>query len=74
MKYLLSNFKISINQNLFIKEPSSSELGKKILSNAIEMIEEIGFENFTFRKLGQQIDSPEASIYRYFESKNQLLV
>ncbi len=62
MKNLLSNFKISINQNLFIKEPSSSELGKKILSNSIEMIDEIGFENFTFRKLGQQIDSPEASI------------
>lgn len=74
MKNLLSNFKIAINQNLFIKEPSSSELGKKIISNAIEMIDKIGFENFTFRKLGQQIDSPEASIYRYFESKNQLLV
>lgn len=74
MKNLLSNFKISINQNLFIKEPSSSELGKKIISNSIEMIDEIGFENFTFRKLGLKIDSPEASIYRYFESKNQLLV
>lgn len=74
MLNLLSNFKITINQNLYIKDPTSSDLGKKIITHAIDMIDEIGFESFTFRKLGQKIDSPEASIYRYFESKNQLLV
>jgi hypothetical protein len=73
MNLLLSNFKIQTNPNLYIKEPTSSELGKKIIANGITLIEELGFENFTFRKLGQKIDSPEASIYRYFESKNQLL-
>jgi AcrR family transcriptional regulator len=73
MNVLLSNFKIHTNPNLYIKEPTSSELGKKIITNGISLIEELGFENFTFRKLGQKIDSPEASIYRYFESKNQLL-
>ena len=74
MLHLLSNFKIAINQNLYIKDPSSSDLGKKIITNAIDMIDEIGFENFTFRKLGQKIDSPEASIYRYFENKHKLLI
>jgi AcrR family transcriptional regulator len=37
------------------------------------MIDEIGFEKFNFKKLGDEIGSPEASIYRYFKSKNQLL-
>jgi hypothetical protein len=38
------------------------------------MIEEIGFESFTFKKLGQEIRSNESSVYRYFESKHMLLV
>jgi AcrR family transcriptional regulator len=37
-------------------------------------MDEIGFEAFTFKKLALHIDSTEASIYRYFESKNQLLL
>ncbi|MBL7888364.1 MAG: TetR/AcrR family transcriptional regulator [Bacteroidia bacterium] len=73
MNNLLANIKIAINENLFVKDPNSSDLGKKIIHHSVIMIEEIGFEAFTFRKLGQKIDSPEASIYRYFESKNQLL-
>ena len=73
MNNLLSNVKININENLYLKDPYSSELGKKITLHSLELIEEIGFEAFTFRKLGIRIDSPEASIYRYFESKSQLL-
>jgi AcrR family transcriptional regulator len=38
------------------------------------MIDEIGFENFTFKKLGEKIGSNESSIYRYFESKHKLLL
>ena len=52
----------------------SSELGRKIISHSIEMIHELGFDEFTFRKLGQRINSPEASVYRYFESKHKLLL
>lgn len=73
MENLLINFKINIDGKLFLKDPSSSDLGKKILYQSVEMIDKLGFEAFTFRKLGQKIDSPEASIYRYFESKSQLL-
>jgi AcrR family transcriptional regulator len=70
---LLINFKININNELFLKDPSSSELGKKIIFQSVDMINEFGYESFTFRKLGQKIDSPEVSIYRYFENKGQLL-
>lgn len=65
---------IEIDSELFTKNPDSSELGKKIISNSIELIYEIGFEQFTFKKLGQKISSPESSIYRYFENKHRLLI
>jgi AcrR family transcriptional regulator len=74
MEEVISNIKITVSDKLYIKDPSSSELGKKIILSGIDMIAKLGFESFTFRKLGQEIESPEASIYRYFESKNQLLV
>ena len=65
---------IVINPELYSKNPESSVLGHKIVSSSIEMINELGFENFTFKKLGAAIGSNESSIYRYFESKHTLLV
>ena len=34
----------------------------------------MGFESFTFKKLGLKIGSNESSIYRYFENKHKLLL
>ena len=65
---------IEIDSELYTKNPDSSALGKKIISNSIELIYEIGFEQFTFKKLGLKISSPESSIYRYFENKHRLLI
>jgi AcrR family transcriptional regulator len=74
MPNLLSNVKITINEKLYVKDPETSELGRKILKNSIILIDEIGFEAFTFKKLGEKINSNESSIYRYFENKHKLLV
>lgn len=74
MKYLLSKLRIEVNQNLFLKDPESSDLGKKIVEQSILLIDQIGFEHFTFKKLGMQIGSNESSIYRYFENKHRLLL
>lgn len=38
------------------------------------MIDVLGFEKFTFKKLADKIESAEPSIYRYFENKHRLLV
>jgi len=73
MKNLLSNFKISIEESIYNKDPESSELGKRIITQSIELIDEIGYEAFTFKKLGMRIGSNESSIYRYFENKHKLL-
>jgi AcrR family transcriptional regulator len=71
---LLNNINIKVNEGLYLKNPDSSDLGKKIISNSIELIHEIGFEKFTFKKLGAQIGSPECTIYRYFENKHKILL
>lgn len=74
MKYLLSNIKINVNNQVFNKDPESSDLGKKIIENSIILIHEIGFDSFTFKKLGEHIGSNESSIYRYFDNKHKLLL
>jgi len=74
MNTLISNFKITINDKLFVKDPETSELGKKIIKDSILLIDEIGFEHFTFKKLGNRIGSNESSLYRYFENKHKLMV
>jgi len=68
------NIHIEVNPELYSKNPISSELGQHILSKSIELIDQIGFEAFTFKKLGKEINSPESSIYRYFKNKHVLLV
>jgi len=74
MENLFKNIKIQVNNNIYLKDPETSALGKKIIENSILLINEIGFEEFTFKKLGDLIGSNESSIYRYFESKHKLLV
>ena len=74
MERLLSNIKISVPEKIYVKDPESSELGKRMVKHSIILIDEIGFEGFTFKKLGDRIDSNESSIYRYFESKHMLLL
>ena len=70
----MATLRLEINANLFVRDPQDTELGRKIVKQSIVMIEEMGLENFTFKKLSEAIDSTEASIYRYFENKHRLLV
>jgi AcrR family transcriptional regulator len=45
-----------------------------MVKKAIDLIYELGFEQFTFKKLAAEISSTEATIYRYFENKHRLLL
>jgi AcrR family transcriptional regulator len=65
---------IKMNEDLYLRNPESSELGKKIIQYSIKLIHANGFEAFTFKKLAEEINSTEASIYRYFENKHRLLI
>jgi len=74
MDSLLSNLKIAVPEKIYVKDPESSALGKRIVEHSILLIDEIGFDSFTFKKLGTLIGSNESSVYRYFESKHKLLL
>lgn len=63
-----------LNDKMFLKDPRETEVGRRIIQNSIELIEELGFEKFTFRKLAKRIHTTEASVYRYFENKHVLLI
>lgn len=70
------NFQVTfkVNENIYLRNPEGSELGKQIVKSAIDLIYKIGFEAFTFKKLSIEINTTEASIYRYFENKHRLLL
>lgn len=70
----LMNVRIDVNTKVYLKDPNSSELGRQILSQSLPMIDQLGVEHFTFRKLAVQIGTTESSIYRYFENKHKLLL
>ncbi len=64
----------NLNKDLFLKDPQTTSYGQKLLENSVELIDEMGIECFTFKKLAIKISSTEASIYRYFENKHKLLL
>lgn len=73
MKRLLTNIRISVDETLYLKDPESSAKGQEIVRHGIALIDALGLEAFTFRKLAERIGTTEATIYRYFESKHMLL-
>lgn len=70
------NIKINIQPNLqlSLRNPDSSELGRSIVRQGILVMRDLGYEQFTFKKLAEAIPTTEASIYRYFENKHRLLL
>lgn len=68
------NIRITLNPGLYLKDPQESDLGRRIIQNSILLIDELGFEQFNFKRLAEKIHSTEASVYRYFENKHLLLV
>lgn len=70
------DFKLSfhVNEAIYLKDPEGTDLGKKIVKRSIDLINDLGFEAFTFKKLATEIGTTEATIYRYFENKHRLLL
>ncbi|MBK7819188.1 MAG: TetR/AcrR family transcriptional regulator [Sphingobacteriaceae bacterium] len=66
--------RIKMNEKLYLRNPEDSAIGKRIVSQGLILINKLGFENFTFKKLAIEIETIEATIYRYFENKHRLLI
>ena len=69
---IITNF--SIHEGLSLRDPLQSELGRNILTHSVLLMDEIGFEAFTFKKLAEKMGSNETSLYRYFENKHYILL
>lgn len=67
------NISIEVNSSIFLKNPTETTLGKKIIFHSIALFNKLGFEEFNFKKLAKEMESTEASVYRYFENKYKLL-
>lgn len=74
MNMSFASVRIDVSDKLYLRDPQQSKLGQNIIEHGIELLNELGLECFTFRKLAKKIGSTEASIYRYFENKHQFLV
>jgi len=68
------DFKVKMNEKLYLRDPEGTNVGKQIIKKSVTMISEMGYEQFTFKKLAIEISSTEATVYRYFENKHKLLI
>jgi len=64
----------TLPEKLYLKDPQDTKYGRRLLTHAVELLDNLGFESFTFKKLGIKMESSEVSIYRYFENKHLLLL
>lgn len=68
------SIELNINDKLYLRDPQRSDIGRRILRHSVLLLDEIGLESFTFKKLAEHAETTEATIYRYFESKHMLLL
>lgn len=70
---MVTGIKIHLNEHLFLIDPEDTSLGRDIIESSVVLIDRLGFEMFTFKKLAFEMGSTEASVYRYFETSTNYL-
>lgn len=65
---------VPVEEKFYLRDPASTALGVRIVEHGVLMLDELGYEQFTFRKLAERLGTAEPSIYRYFPSKHRLLL
>jgi len=66
--------RIQPNSTLVLRDPEDTPLGRNIIRQGLILMYKLGYEQFTFKKLADEIGTTEASIYRYFVNKHRLLL
>lgn len=74
MQHLTQHLELQIPESLYLKNPRETAVGISLLEHAATMIASQGIDSFTFRKLSAEAGCTEATVYRYFENKHQLLL
>lgn len=52
---------------------TASPMGTRIVNEGLALLNEIGLEAFTFKKLAERIGCTEVTVYHYFANKQRLL-
>lgn len=66
--------RIQPSDRLALRDPENTQLGRNIVRQGLLLMHRLGYEQFTFKKLADEMGTTEASIYRYFENKHRLLL
>jgi AcrR family transcriptional regulator len=66
--------RIQPSERLALRDPEDTVLGRNIVRQGLVLMHKLGFEHFTFKKLAEEMNTTEASVYRYFENKHRLLL
>lgn len=74
MNRIVTHVKFNVSPDLYLKDPESSSIGKRILMEAINILDQSGFERLTFKELAQTAKTTESTVYRYFENKHMLIL
>ena len=65
-------YHIEPDPGLALRDPNSPT-GLRILQEGLPLMNELGLEAFTFKKLAERIGSTEATAYNYFASREHLV-
>ena len=68
-----SKYSFTLNSDLYLKDPTSSVAGRKVIASGAKLILETGMEAFTAKKLAAAAGITEATVYKYFANKQRLL-
>lgn len=68
----MSRYLIEADPGLALRDVSTP-MGKRILGEGLLLMNELGLESFTFKKLAERIGCTEVTVYHYFPNKQRLL-
>lgn len=68
----MSKYLIEADPGLTLRDVNTA-MGARILSDGLALLNDLGLEAFTFKKLAERIGCTEVTVYHYFPNKQRLL-
>ena len=68
----MARYHIEPDQSLSLRD-TTSPMGSRIVVEGLQLLNELGLEAFTFKKLSERISCSELTVYHYFANKQRLL-
>ena len=68
----MAHYHLDLDPSLTLRD-TSSPMGRRILSEGLDLMNELGLEAFTFKKLAERTGCTEVTVYHYFANKQRLL-